>query len=119
VDRLADDVGRQQEEADRGQLLRGPLGGGTNQAGSVARQVTVMDAMALVPLSGPNPSSATDPAAVAVPIAPRRWMPAQQSHDARACATWADLVVRSITASIKSAIPSNQLSNSRKVSISP
>lgn len=38
----------------------------------------MMDAMALVPLSGPNPSSATDPTAVAVPIAPGRGCPSRR-----------------------------------------
>jgi len=78
VDRLADDAGDQQEEADRDHLLRGPLGGGADQAGFVARQVTMMDVMALVPLSGPNPGSPTDPTAVAVPIASGRGCPSRR-----------------------------------------
>jgi hypothetical protein len=45
----------------------------------VNRQITMMEAMASIPLSRPKPSSATDPAAMAAPIATPPSMPIQAS----------------------------------------
>ena len=76
-DRIDRDVRREQEEADRDQLLGAPSDVGLASRVPVNRQMTMMDAIASMPLSRPKPSRATDPATTAAAIATPPSMPIQ------------------------------------------